>query len=72
MNDNKMPQVAALFGKKLGEEFFARIVGNKFEIKCRFVASGFQQTVIDGLWHDNDAFLSLFLTGDAKIVDEKE
>lgn len=69
---NKMEQVAALFGKKLGEEFQARIVGNKFETKCRFTANGFQQTVVDGLWHDNDAFLSLLLTGKAEIVrDEK-
>lgn len=69
---NKMAEVAALFGKKLGEEFWARIVGNKFEIKCRFTASGFQQTVVDGLWHDNDAFLILLLTGEAEIVEDEE
>lgn len=66
---NKMEQVAALFGKKLGEEFWARIVGNKFEIKCKFTANGFKQTVVDGVWHDNDAFFSLLLIGKAEIVE---
>lgn len=70
MADNKMEQVAQMFGKKLDEEFWARIVRNKFEIKCRFTESGFQQTVVDGLWHDNNAFLSLLLTGLAEIVEE--
>ena len=67
---NKMKQVAEMFGKKLGEEFWARIVGNKFEIKCRFTESGFQQTVVDGQWHDNDAFLGLLLNDKAEIVDD--
>jgi hypothetical protein len=70
MAENKMAEVAKLFGKKLGEEFWAGIVGNKFMIKCRFTESGFQQTVVAGLWHDNDAFLILLLTGRAKIVEE--
>jgi hypothetical protein len=68
---NKMEAVAKLFGRNLGEEFWARIVGKKFEIKCRFAASGFQQTVVAGLWHDNDAFLSLLLTGRAEIVEDE-
>ena len=67
---NKMKQVDKIFGKKMGEEFWARIVGNKFEIKCRFTANGFQQSVVDGLWHDNDAFLGLLLLGKAEIEEE--
>lgn len=70
MIENKIVEVAALFGKKLDEEFWARLVGNKFEIKCRFTANGFEQTVVDGLWCDNDVFLTLLLTGRAEIVED--
>ena len=72
MAENKMAPVAQMFGKELGEEFLVRIVGNKFEIKCRFTADGFKQTVVDGLWHDNDAFLSLLLIGKAEIVEDEK
>jgi hypothetical protein len=68
MAENKMAQVAAMFGKKLGEEFTARLkVG--FEINCKFTNEGLKQEIVDGDWYDNDNFLRRLLTGQAEIVD---
>ncbi len=66
--ENRMADVAALFGKELGEEFMARLkVG--FEINCKFTNEGFKQELVDGDWYDNDNFLRRLLTGEAEIVE---
>ena len=71
MAKNKMEQVAAMFGKKLGEEFMARLkVG--FEINCKFTNEGLKQEIFDDGWYDNDSFLRRLLTGEAEIVEEEE
>lgn len=68
---NRIKQVAKMFGKELGEEFYARLDGHKFDIKCRFTKGGFEQSIIDGLWNDNDRFFKLLLIGRAEIVEGK-
>jgi hypothetical protein len=71
MAENKMAQVAQMFGKELGEEFYARLDGNKCEIKCRFTKNGLEQSIVDGLWNDNDRFFKLLLIGRAEIVEDE-
>jgi hypothetical protein len=71
MNENKMAEVAAMFGKKLGEEFV--IKGRyKDNLHCMFWLDGL-------LYHDGvriewlksaDYMLTDLLTGEAVIVDE--
>lgn len=69
-----MEQVAALFGKKLDEEF--RIRKNCYiscsTVKARFMDKGFQ-ILYDGCdyWTYNPERLSELITGEAVIVDEK-
>lgn len=68
---NKMEAVAKMFGKKLNEEFMARLkVG--FEVNCKFTNEGLTQEIVDGDWYDNDNFLRHLLTGRAEIVEDKE
>lgn len=68
MTNNRMAEVAAMFGKKLGEEFMAKLkVG--FEINCKFTNEGLKQEIVDGDWYDNDTFLRRLLTGEAEIVE---
>ena len=71
MAENKMEQIAKMFGKKLDEEFMARLkVG--FEINCKFTSEGLKQEIVDGDWYDNDNFLRLLLMGRAEIVEDKK
>ena len=69
MAENKMEQVAAMFGKKLDEEFMARLKAD-FEINSKFTKEGLKQEIVDGDWYDNDNFLRRLLTGEAVIVDD--
>lgn len=68
MSDNKMEQVAALFGKEIGEEFTAVIYDAVMQ--CKFTKNGLKIKMSDG-WHTtNGGWLSCLLIGEAVIVDE--
>ena len=70
MAENKMEQVAKLFGKKLGERFVARFVGHeKFEIGCKITKEGLFQEIIEGMWSENPSFFVCLLTGKVEIVE---
>lgn len=67
MTENKMEQVAALFGKKLGEEFRVKSChpeGNCVGCFSKYGFEGQHQTATV-----NVAVLLLLLTGKAMIVD---
>lgn len=68
---NKMAQIAQIFGKKLGEEFMARLEV-VFEFNCKFTNEGLKQEIFDGGWYVNDNLLRRLLTGEAEIVGDKE
>lgn len=71
MAENKMEQVAALFGKKLGERFTVQYYDTCFD--CRFMSDTFD--VMDAppftCCFDERVFHGLF-TGEAVIVDGRE
>ena len=67
MNENKMAQVAALFGKKIGEVFSVEFAISRYIARsCFFTA--------DGLFCEDrgpcEIMLNNLLTGRAKIVGE--
>jgi hypothetical protein len=68
MSENKMAEVAKLFGKKLGEEF---TVKNKYKVEwhCKFTKNGLMyldKTFFD--WQESgDYLLQYLLTGKAVI-----
>lgn len=70
MIENKMEQVAALFGKKLGEEFVVKsTVRNFYHVTVAFTSNGLflrgeNATVVNRL-----DVLDDLLTGEAEIVD---
>ena len=66
---NKMEQVAAMFGKKLGEEFEVSFLGGIS--KARFTEYGFEEHFTIPGWWLNGESLQLLLTGEAVIVDDK-
>ena len=71
-NKNKMQQVAALFGKKLGEEFSILTPIGKFR-KVKFTADRgllFYDCIERG-WHKNYAYLDLLSRGRVVIVYDK-
>lgn len=71
MAENKMTEVAKMFGKEMNEEFTARLkVG--FEINCKFTNEGLKQEIVDGDWYDNDNFLRRLLIGEAEIVEDEK
>lgn len=68
MAENKMEQVAALFGKKLGEEFDVRFNG---KLKCLQFDEQRGLLYFDGNeWRKNYAYLDWLVRGRAVIVDE--
>lgn len=71
MAENKMAQVAQMFGKKLGEEFVMRL--GKDMYRARFDRErGFIYQDIPTYqknWSTNSAFLRLLLTGQAEIAE---
>lgn len=71
MAENKMAQVAALFGKKLGERFTI-IKGNK-KLDARFMRYGFDlMGEYENPYMDLDFFvLADLLTGEAEILEDK-
>jgi hypothetical protein len=70
MAKNKMVEVAALFGKKLGERFTVERDHDRFD--CRFMKRGFETFgVYENPYMDFDCFiLEDLLTGEAVIVNE--
>lgn len=70
MAENKMEQVAALFGKKLGEEFIVK-TRYKGDLKCKFTNRGlyyFDECV--HFWGNTSSYiLEDLLTGRVVIVD---
>ena len=74
MAESKMAEVAKLFGKELGEEFYVKweYHGTEFYY-CRFQKDGFYthyEEDVDDVYEDSD-LLSLLLTGEAAIIDER-
>jgi hypothetical protein len=71
MAENKMEQVAMMFGKKLGEEFSVKDK-YKTEWHCKFTKCGLlylDKTFFD--WQESgDYLLQFLLTGRAVIVNE--
>lgn len=70
MAENKMEQVAALFGKKLDENFKAVIWDSIME--CRFTNGGLEIKLDNGLYRNNGNWLSCLLTGEAEIVEDEQ
>jgi hypothetical protein len=70
MVENKMEQVAAMFGKKLGERFQVKIDNQIYD--CSFKEYGFNSYgAYENPYLSFDAFiLQELLTGTAVIVDE--
>jgi hypothetical protein len=71
MAENRMEQVAAMFGKKLGERF--TIVRDYDRFDCRFMKHGLETFgVYENPYMDFDCFiLEDLLTGRAVITDDK-
>ena len=68
---NKMAQVAALFGKKLGERFCIIRYGVRYD--ARFLERGFEVYGLANPYVDMDAFvLADLLTGWAEIVEDED
>jgi hypothetical protein len=69
MAENKMEQVAQMFGKKLGEEFSVEFVCNRNLARCCYFKA-------DGLFCEDrgpcETMLNNLLTGKAVIVGGRE
>jgi hypothetical protein len=70
MSDNKMKEVAKLFGKELGEEF--RVVScNCLDCICRFDENKILEVKdMHGRWTQNYSVLSELLIGRDEIVED--
>jgi hypothetical protein len=69
MAKNKMPQVAQMFGKKLGERFCIIRYGKRYD--ARFLERGFEVYGIENPYVDMEAFvLDDLLTGRAEIAED--
>jgi len=68
MAENKMEQVAALFGKKLGEQFYMKINRNIYTVKL--TRQGLKALTNYNAWESINLHLSKLLTGEAVIVDD--
>lgn len=64
---NKMEQVAALFNKRLNEEFYVKYRGKTYKVK--FVFNGIEQCNKNVLWNKQDCLMDL-LTGRVDVVGE--
>jgi len=71
MAENKMAEVAMLFGKKLGEEFVTEYIGRKDIIDtARLTVDGFETKNAFGNWVEDPVMLMWLLKGKAVIVDD--
>jgi Cys-tRNA synthase (O-phospho-L-seryl-tRNA:Cys-tRNA synthase) len=72
---NKMSEVARLFGKNLGEEFYVVLAGDTPKQKqlCKFTNDGLRVwNDINGWYWDSENVLHEMLTEQAVIVNERE
>jgi hypothetical protein len=72
MAENKMSQIAKMYGKKLGEEFKVKCTTGKI-IQCRFSKKGLWYQEIDQWnhnWFITDMLIAQLIRGEAVIVDE--
>lgn len=67
MAENKMEQVAELFGKKLNERFKVKALENQEPFEAYFTSSGLIVTFDN---YPSTLLLQLMLIGEAMIVDE--
>ena len=72
MAENKMEIIAALFGKKLGEEFKVDEEECRKNLICKITERGlfFYHDSYEAWWQDS-GLLSELITGEAVIIDEK-
>lgn len=72
MAENKMAQVAEMFGKKMGERFTI-IMGNK-KLDARFMRYGLElMGAYENPYIDLDSYVLMdLLTGDAEIAGDKK
>jgi hypothetical protein len=71
MAENKMAQVAQMFGKQLNEAFIARYDG--ILLDCRFTENGFESCPYGDEFYDDDADMMQFLIlGEAEIVEDEK
>jgi hypothetical protein len=73
MAENRMAEVAALFGKKLGEEFYIVLAGDTPKQKqlCKFSNDGLRVwNDINGWYWDSENVLHELLTEQAVILNE--
>lgn len=69
MAENKMADVAALFGKKLGERFTVNIRGTRYD--ARFLRRGFEVIGAENPYVDIDAYVLFdLLAGYAEVDDD--
>jgi hypothetical protein len=64
-----MEQVAAMFGKKLGEEFKIKVFTGRVWI-AMFTSKGLKHCHNDNAWLMANDYLNDLLTGEAVIVDD--
>lgn len=70
MTENKMAQVAEMFGKKLGERFTINRYGHQYE--ARFFSEGFEVYGLENPYVDTDPFVLMdLLIGEAEVEDEE-
>ena len=69
MENSKMAEVAALFGKKLGEPFRCKVTEGEKSFEARFTSSGIVVTNDD--W-PSALLLQLLLLDEAVIIDADE
>jgi hypothetical protein len=71
MAENKMEQIAAMFGKKLGEEFIILTPrGHLRKVKFTAEQGLLYYDDIEREWNKNFGFLNFLCEGRAVIVDE--
>ena len=68
MNENKMAQVAELFGKKLGEKFKTTFIANSVFV---FTPDGIQEIYDGHMFAPNPYVLEAIIKGTVKIVEGK-
>ena len=71
MADNKMAEVAKMFGKRLGEEFIVNEEECRKNLICKMTERGlfFYHGSYKAWWQDS-GLLSELITGEAVIVDD--
>ncbi|MCR5440275.1 MAG: hypothetical protein K6F01_12700 [Selenomonas sp.] len=68
MPENKMEQVAAMFGKKLFDTVL--VISDSDFVSARFSPYGFEWFDEHCIWNKNGELLNKLLIGQAVIVDE--